>query len=98
MSEGALDGLGAVVLGDKAWDIDRAARDMLRRVDYYRRMSPAERNALGPLAMRRQLAADLALLCDALQGAGLLRPVASGESFRAPVRAKPPGLRPKRRR
>jgi hypothetical protein len=96
LEDGDLDGLGSIVLRGEARDIAAAARDMLRRVEYYRQMDPKERAALGPLTMRHQLADDLALLREALQAAGLLWIGGSGD--RLPVRARPSRLRPGRRR
>ena len=96
LDDGDLLGLGVLVLREEQWDMEQAARTMLTRVDEFRRMTEQERNALGPLAMRRQLAGDLALLREALQAAGLLW--AGGAGDRVAIRARPPRLRPKRRR
>ena len=61
LEDGDLAGLGSITLRGQWWDIEEAARDLLRRVAYYRGMSPKGREALGPKTMRHQLAADLAL-------------------------------------
>ena len=76
--------------------MEQAARAMLTRVDEFRRMSPEERDALGPKTIRHRLAGDLALLREALEAGGLLW--AGGSDDRLALRAKPPRLRSKRRR
>ena len=94
--DGELFGLGTIVRRGRPWDIEQAAADMLARVDDYRRMDPREREALGPKTMRRELAGDLGLLREALEAGGVLWGGGSGD--RLPLRAKPPRLRPRRRR
>ena len=96
LDDGDLAGLGTIVRRGRAWDIEQAASDMLARVNDYRRMDPREREALGPKTMRRELAGELALLREALEAGGLLW--AGGSGDRLPLRAKPPRLRPRRRR
>ena len=94
--DGQLFGLGTMVRRGRPWDIEQAAADMLARVNDYRRMDPKEREALGPKTMRRELAGELALLRETLEAAGLLWKGGSGD--RLAISAKPPRLRPKRRR
>jgi hypothetical protein len=96
LADGELFGLGTIVRRGKGWDIEQAASDMLRRVTYYRSMDPEQREALGPKTMRHELADELAMLREALEGAGILR--AGGAGDRIAIRAKPPRLRPDRRR
>jgi hypothetical protein len=52
LDDGDLIGLGSILRRGRAWDIQPAARDMLTRVDGFRRMDPRERAALGPATMR----------------------------------------------